>query len=73
MKRALLRNGILVASINVDDKEAFWYSSKARVGFGTETLESLHKDGEKSTVDFSLYHDGILQQDLVKEPKNKLS
>ena len=68
MKRELLRKGPVIASINADDTEAFYYSPHSKIGDDDETPSSI-KDTEKTTVSFSFYDKGIMQQDLVKEPK----
>lgn len=59
MKRELLRKGPIIASINADDVEAFYYSSKAKIGGLNETLESI-KNEDETTVSFSNYEKGIL-------------
>jgi len=54
-----------MVSINAGDVEAFYHSN---VGDANETLESI-KNEDKTTVNFSLYKDGIMKQDLIREPK----
>jgi len=41
IKRELLRNGPIIASINADDIEAFYHSPKAKIGDPNETIESI--------------------------------
>ena len=58
--KELLRKGPVVASINADDIEAFYYSPLAKIGDKEETLETI-KDEEKTSVGFSGYKKGIMQ------------
>jgi len=68
LKKQLLLKGPVIVDINTEDIEAFYYSSKAEIGDKNETLESIKPTAkEETTVSFSNYKKGIMEQDLIKE------